>query len=394
LKNAWSTCVFVLVSGTACEFVIGIEETTSRRPPSEGDLGPDVALGEKHGCAISNAHLYCWGSNEFGQLGVGGTDPSGRPLAVSVDVSWRGVAAGAHHSCARDDRGKVWCWGLNDRGQLGTGDRESRAVPTLVPLPARASVVSTDFSHTCALLVDSTLHCWGKNDEGELGQNDELTGDELSVDALLPVAVPGEFRAVETGQGHTCAIELDGALYCWGRNTENELGDVEGLQIRLPTRVGSDKDWLAVEAGQDHTCGLRNDFSAHCWGFNTAIDDLEGAPLGIADATLVTTPTRLDTDAHFALLRTDTFHACAIARDRSLYCWGRNVEGQLGIGHRGLRQTPVRVGYGYRSVAVGRFSTCVIAEEGGVSCTGANDEGQLGVGNTEEHERLTPVAFD
>jgi alpha-tubulin suppressor-like RCC1 family protein len=216
---------------------------------------------------------------------------------------------------------------------------------------------------------------------------------ELSADSLVPVAVPGKFRAVETGQGHTCAIRLDGALFCWGRNSENELGDVEGMQIRLPIRVGSDDDWLAVEAGQDHTCGLREDFSAHCWGYNTASETLEGAPLGIQGATLVTKPTRLETDADFTLLRTDTFHACAIARDRSLHCWGRNVEGQLGVGHRELRETPVLVGYRYRDVAVGRFTTCVI-EDGAISCTGANDTGQLATGDTDEHERLTPVVFD
>jgi hypothetical protein len=354
-----------------------------------------VALGETHGCAVMNARLYCWGNNEFGQLGVGGMDASNVPLALSVDGSWRGVAAGAFHSCARDELGQVACWGSNDRGQLGTGDRESLDVPTFVELPARARSISTDFSHTCALLVDSTLYCWGKNDEGELGQNDELPGDDpTAYDALLPVAVPGKFRAVDAGQGHTCAIRLDGALLCWGRNTEHELGEVEGDQIRVPIQVGPDKDWLAVEAGQDHTCGVREDFSAYCWGFNTSfdMDPPEGAPLGIAGTAQVNTPTRLEGD--FTLLRSDTFHSCAIDRDARLSCWGRNIEGQLGVKDGDLYETAVFVGNGYLGVAVGRFTTCAIGEDGGIACTGQNGFGQLGVGDNEDHEQLTPVAFD
>jgi hypothetical protein len=139
---------------------------------------------------------------------------------------------------------------------------------------------------------------------------------------------------------------------------------------------------------------LRQDFSAHCWGYNTAIDTLEGAPLGIAGATLLTTPTRLETAGDFALLRSDTFHSCAIDRQAALWCWGRNVEGQLGVGDRELRETPVLVGHGYVGVAVGRFTTCAMGEDGSLSCTGGNDMGQLGTGDTEEHARLTGVAFD
>ena len=108
----------------------------------------------------------------------------------------------------------------------------------------------------------------------------------------------------------------------------------------------------------------------------------------------MSTPTRVETAGDFRLLRSDTFHTCAIDGQTGLYCWGRNSEGQLGVGDRELRETPVLVGHGYVGVAVGRFSTCAIGEDGSVACTGVNDVGQLGVGDTAEHERLTPVAFD
>jgi alpha-tubulin suppressor-like RCC1 family protein len=354
----------------------------------------DVALGDAHGCAVSAARLYCWGDNEFGQLGLGDTLERHAPTLLDVDGSFRQVTAGARHSCALDDLGRVACWGDNDRGQLGVGDRDPRSVPTFVTLTDRAALVTSDFTHTCAVLRDATLYCWGKNDEGELGQDDPFPGDQSTdADALEPVAVPGSYRAVETGQGHTCAIRLDGTLWCWGRNSEHELGESNEIQIRVPIQVGIDDDWLGVEAGQSHTSGLRQDLSAYSWGQNTGFAAGGGAPLGVAGATLLETPTLLDAPNQFTLLRSDTFHACALDRDAQLFCWGRNNEGQLGLGDDALREIPSLVGSGFLAVSVGRFGSCAVSSTGSLSCTGKNDSGELGTGDTAPHATFTPVVF-
>jgi alpha-tubulin suppressor-like RCC1 family protein len=363
----------------------------SEEPPSSS-LVSDVALGEAHGCAIASTRLYCWGNNESGELGLGDTTP--REAPTLVDGSWLGVTAGAHHTCALDDLGRVACWGANERGQLGTNDRDARSVPALVSLPQRATFVTSDFSHTCALLSDATLHCWGKNDEGELGQGDDFPGNQSTdADALSPVVVSGTFRSVDTGQGHTCGIRLDGALFCWGRNSEHELGESDVIQVRSPLQVGTDDDWLGVEAGQNHTCGLRQDLFGYCWGLNNGSDAGEGAPLGVAGADLLTVPTRLDAVGDLALLRSDTFHSAAVDRDGRLYSWGRNTEGQLGLGDNTLRDSPELVGTGYTGVAVGRFATCAVAAAGSLACAGKNDVGQLGTGDRAQRSTLTPVAL-
>src|SRR5262249_31991018 len=157
--------------------------------------------------------------------------------------------------------------------------------------------------------------------------DDPFPGNQSTdADALEPVVVPGTWRAVDAGQGHTCAIRLDGALFCWGRNSENELGDNDGIQIRSPVRVGTDADWLAVDAGQNHTCGLRGDRFAYCWGLNNSRSAGNGAPLGIAGADLLEAPTQLTAPGELSSLRTDTFHTCAVDRSSSAFCWGRNVE--------------------------------------------------------------------
>jgi alpha-tubulin suppressor-like RCC1 family protein len=292
-----------------------------------------------------------------------------------------------------DELGRVACFGQKDRGQLGVGDRNERAEPVFVDLPTRATLVTSDFTHTCALLSDATLHCWGKNDEGDLGQDDAYPGDgSTDADALTPVEVPGSWRAVETGQGHTCAIRLDGTLYCWGRNTEHEVNEsADQIQFRAPVQVGTDNDWLAIEAGQSHTCGLRQDFFAYCFGRNNGAETGDGAPLGIPNAVEVVSPTRLDTTGDFAFLRTDTFHTCAVNHDEALFCWGRGIEGQLGLGDNALYDVPAFVGSGYVAVDVGRFTTCAIAEDGNLLCTGKNDEAQLGTGDTDSRNVLTPI---
>lgn len=380
---------FVAVVSIGC---VERVEVLSPAPDGGGSASAvsDVALGEEHGCAIATSRLYCWGNNEFGQLGSG--DTASRSTPALVEGSWRAVTAGGHHTCALDELGQVACFGRNERGQLGAGDRTDRSEPVFVDLPSRATFVTSDFTHTCALLNDATLHCWGKNDEGDLGQDDAYPGDgSTAADALVPIAVPGSWQAVETGQGHTCAIALDGTLFCWGRNTEHELGESEQIQVRAPLQVGTDDDWLGVEAGQSHTCGLRQDFFAYCWGRNTAVENGEGAPLGIPGATVVTSPTRLETTGDFAFLRTDTFHTCAVNHDDELYCWGRGVEGQLGLGDELLYEVPTLVGSGYVGVAVGRFTTCAIATDGRLFCTGKNDAGQLGTGDAVDRSVLTEV---
>jgi alpha-tubulin suppressor-like RCC1 family protein len=385
--------VFVAVLAAGCVERVEVLRPAPRDDATTGAIA-DVALGDAHGCAVSGARLYCWGDNELGQLGLGDTLERHAPTLLEIAGSFRQVTAGARHSCALDDLGRVACWGDNDRGQLGVGDREPRSEPVLVTLPSRAVLVTSDFSHTCAVLGDATLYCWGKNDEGELGQDDPFPGSQSTdADALAPVAVPGSYRAVETGQGHTCAIRLDGTLWCWGRNTDHELGESDVIQIRAPVQVGIDDDWLAVEAGQSHTSGLREDLSAYSWGRNTGFENGDGAPLGVAGATVLEVPTRLDAPSPFTILRSDTFHACAVDRTSSLFCWGRNTEGQLGLGDDVLRDVPTLIESGMVAVAVGRFSTCAVSSAGGLACAGANLAGQLGTGDTVGRRVLTPVAL-
>jgi alpha-tubulin suppressor-like RCC1 family protein len=353
----------------------------------------DVCLGDQHSGAISNGTAYFWGANVLGQLGLGNNQNQTIPAVIPDDTAWRQLAAGAEHSCALDALGQVYCWGGNSRGQLGQGDRTSRVSPTLVVLPEPATQISAKFKHSCAILIDAELHCWGQNKEGQLGQSDQPpTGDETLADGLSPVRIgTANWRAVDTGDGHTCAIQLDGGLWCWGRNSEHELGSDARIQVREPIQVNTGGPWLGVAAGQNHTCGVMQDFTLWCWGQNTGSATNDGFPLGIPGATQLDSPTRVGSSMDWTLVRSNTFHTCALNRGAELWCWGRNTEGQLGTADLELRSDPTRVAGGLAVLSVGRFTTCVITEAGELRCAGNNTEGQLGTGDLERRSTLTSV---
>ena len=355
----------------------------------------DVICGDSHTGAISNGVAYFWGANDQGQLGTGDNQSQTIPVAIKGFQAWRQLAAGAVHSCALDDVGQVYCWGSNARGQLGQGDRVSRAVPTKVTLPEPATQISTKFGHSCALLINADLYCWGANSEGQLGQADQPpSGDDTLVDGLNPLQIgAASWRAVDTGDGHTCAINLDGSLWCWGRNSEHELGADSRIQVREPIQVTSNGLWLGVAAGQNHTCATMQDFTLWCWGQNTGADTNDGFPLGIAGATQVASPTQVGTSADWTLVRSNTFHSCALNRGLELWCWGRNIEGQLGASDFNARSEPAQITTGTSLLSVGRFTTCAISEDGVLGCTGTNNDGELGTGDYERRSSLTTVAL-
>jgi alpha-tubulin suppressor-like RCC1 family protein len=352
----------------------------------------DVSAGFEHTLAIRNGAMYAWGSNENGKLGI--DDPADQlvPVPVPSTLRFASVVAAFQHSCALDELGDVYCFGINERGQLGQGHRAAVAGLVRVPLPTPAATVSVQSGHACALLRDASVYCWGANAEGQLGQGDPGVGDDVTErDGLSPVRIgAAEWLAVATGDGHTCAVRLDGALFCWGRNSSHELGTDPRIQVRAPLRVGTDLDWLRPVPGQQYTCGIKRDASVWCWGQNVARQSDEGFPIGI-DQPLVDTPTRVPGAPAASGLSTMVFHTCAVGPNAGLSCWGRNVEGQLGIPEMPVVRTPAVVASNVARVSVSWFTTCVLTVAGGVECTGKNEHGELGIGTVERPLAFTPV---
>jgi alpha-tubulin suppressor-like RCC1 family protein len=160
---------------------LGDGTTTSRSRATLIDVLGDVeaiTLGGSHTCTITRTTVlgmtlfpvYCWGSNTAGQLGIGSTTSQSTPaLLRALSSQTIQVDAGEGHSCARISAGGVLCWGNNDFGQLGDGGTANRTTPTVIAgLTDVASIAAGDH-HTCAVMTDGSLRCWGCNTDGQLG---------------------------------------------------------------------------------------------------------------------------------------------------------------------------------------------------------------------------------
>lgn len=353
--------------------------------PSDG--AEDVSAGGAHACAVISGALACWGDGSEGALGIGPTGDRLEALRVGSERDWLSIAASDSSTCGLRVGQGLWCWGANEVGQLGLGDRSPRRGPTAVALPGVPTALSATRRTACAILDDGRLLCWGQNFEGQLGRADPYPGEDGLSPA--PVASASRFREVSAGQGHTCAIATDGGLWCWGRNTSGELGLGPGapIQVRTPTRVGSDTDWARVACGQGHTCGVREDGTLWCWG-----DDFAGQ-VGIALGTRFLEPTRVGSDVGWASVSTYVFQTCGVRTDGTLWCWGRNVEGQLGTGDTRDRGEPTRVDDrdDWARVSAGWFHTCAQRRDGSVWCTGENGDGRIGVGDGERRDVFSRV---
>ncbi len=245
------------------------------------------------------------------------------------------------------------------------------------------------FFHNCWIAEDSSLWCWGENDEGQLGQGDR-NNNYLSP---TQVETATDWLIIATGQGHTCGIRQPGTLWCWGRNTDGELGMGTGApaQLRVPTQTGVDNDWVHIAAGQQHTCGIRKPGTLWCWGRGSS------SQLGIAGKpSPVRTPTKIGNANNWADVAVNTLHTCGVQTDGTLWCWGRGVEGQLGLAIAQETEIPTQVGSDtdWATVSTGRFHSCATKDSGTIWCTGPNANGQLGTGDMDSREQFTEVVVD
>jgi alpha-tubulin suppressor-like RCC1 family protein len=415
-----STLVLAVAAGTAVgaaaglgAVACGVDATVLREGAGDdastsADAAPDVGAdattfdgigaadanivnsGQYFACALSSGSASCWGDNEDDNLGIGNDLQQTAPRAVDSTAQFALVALGDNHACAiRAPDASVVCWGDNTYGQIGNGGgMPSYASPQPVALPGPARWVTAGYEHACAVLDDGSLWCWGDNREGQLGLNDAYGSPNASKPVRVGNAV--DWITVSGGEGHTCAVRAPGTMWCWGRNTNYELGlgTTNPDQLRAPTQVGMLTDWTFVELGQDDACALRADGTL--WGWGDGTPGQLAAPPGKFPS-----PTQIGTDKTWTTVSTDTFSSCGIESGGALFCWGRNIEGQLGVGDTTDRTMPTATGNGslFGSVSVGRFFTCAESLSLQVLCTGADDHGQLGVGDTMRRNVFTAVSL-
>ena len=288
------------------------------------------------------------------------------------------LEAGGDHTLVLDADGVLWVWGFNFFGQLGLGDFVDRTGP--VPVGLVGWVAGGD-SHSAAIQADGGLWTWGRGQSGEIGNG------QLNFRLETPVSVDaGPWSSVFAHHYHNVALRSDGSLWTWGNNVQGEAGLGAGAPetILAPTRVGTRTDWETAAAGEFHTLALRSDGSLWAWGENSS------GQLGLGDVALRTAPVRVGTATDWSAIATGGGHSLARKSDGSLWAWGHNLSGQLGLGDDSDRQLPTRVGTGndWAAIAAGDVHTVALKSDGSLWTWGENVDGQLGLGfsgfNTEQ----------
>jgi len=304
-----------------------------------------LSAGVASTCALTiDGDAYCWGTNERGQLGDGTRTPRAKPVRVASAQTWTSIALGASHACAVSSDARVWCWGDGRVGQLGNGNDKSTERPVAVAGAkgiAFASVVAGGY-HSCALTRDGVAYCWGENGTGALG-------DGTTIDRAAPVAVRTDkrFVALAGGYAHTCGVTTAGAVLCWGQNQFGQLGNGalehavvkrDVIRARLtPTLIHSFDTFIAVAAGDAHTCALARDNTMWCWGNNT------NGQLGDESVTDRYSPVKVAGGRRFVSVAAAGKHTCGMTTTDELMCWGANRDGEVGDGTRQDRLRPVVV---------------------------------------------------
>jgi alpha-tubulin suppressor-like RCC1 family protein len=310
-----------------------------------------VASGEHHSLALlPNGGVLAWGLNQYGQLGNGtsGTGVVETPVAVAnigggrtgcITVLTRcatAVSAGASHSLALMDDGTIRAWGYNGQGTLGNGTTSTSATSTPVTVTGitTATAVAGGFNHSVALLADGSVDAWG--------YGPCAVGDSMANSHSTPAAVPGitTATAIAAGGCHSLALLADDTISSWGDNEFGQLGNtfVENKTYATPITVAGISTATAIAGGDSHNLALLNDGTVKAWGRNS------DGQLGVGAAGgSIPTPVAIPGLSHVVSIAAGSASSYALKSDGTLWAWGYGVHGELGDGGTTGSTSPVQV---------------------------------------------------
>jgi len=327
--------------------------------------------------------LYSWGANTNGQLGLNDTEPRSSPVQVGALITWYQISSGIRNSISIKTDGTLWGWGQNNRGQLGLNDTVYRSSPVQVGALTSWYQVASGELFSIATKTDGTLWSWGYNGPGCLGLNDTVyRSSPVQVGALTT------WSKIATGGRSVIAIKTDGTLWSWGYNYRGGLGLNDTYARSSPVQVGALTTWYQVASGGNSSpIAIKTDGTLWMWGFNNR------GQLGLNDVANRSSPVQVGALTTWyqgaAGSQGSTF---VIKTDGTLWSWGYNNFGQLGLNDTTSRSSPIQVGVltTWSQVAGGREHTLAIKTDGALWSWGRNaNGGQLGLNDTVN--RSSPV---
>jgi alpha-tubulin suppressor-like RCC1 family protein len=336
----------------------------------------------------TNSTLWTWGYNLYGQLGDGTITTRKTPKQIGTDSEWSIIVGGRQHTISFKTNTNVWIWGRNNYGQLGLGDTTNRKTPTQIQTGIETDwlIIAGGEYHTVGIVTNGTLWTWGNNEYGQLGLGDTISRVTPS---LIQIGSDSDWFMVAAGDSYNISLKIDKTLWTWGNNESGQLGLDDTINRWTPVQVGSDTDWFMITGGGDHTISLKTNGMLWTWGNNVY------GQLGLGDSINRWTPSQIQTDinADWSMIAAGDNHTIGIKANGTIWTWGRNDDGQLGLGDNMDRWTPVQVGtrVDWSIIAAGRNHNISLKTNCTLWTWGNNEDGQLGLGNLTNKRTPTLV---
>ena len=305
------------------DFSSPVQVGTLNSWPTEMDNGAYACNAVK-----SDNTLWVWGSDSYGQLGVNGLGAQSSP--IQIPGSWSVSSQGNYNSGAIKTDGTLWTWGYNNQGGLGLNNNTNYSSPKQVGSNNNWKAIHMDNARAVATKTDGTIWCWGNASDGVMGNNRQPSSPRFS----SPVQVGTDTNWGSTlggAWGTLNAFKTDGTFWAWGNNDYGQLGQNNRTERSSPTQLesGTGKQWTKISGGYtNYYIGLKDDHTLYTWGHGSMGNY---GNLGLNQAqTQRSRPTQIpgtnwkDCSAGFIM-------CSAIKTDGTLWSWGYNNAGQLGL---------------------------------------------------------------
>ncbi len=304
--------------------------------------------------------------------GDASNDASGDAPIDSSPLSGPELALGAGHSCAIMPDRTARCWGANGYAQLGDGTKQDRYNPVPVSGLVAVAQISAAETHTCARDLSGRVYCWGENHVGQIGNGQSCPPNDFYCCVLSPSQVGGVAISVAAGGLHSCAVQSNHRIMCWGYGQYGGLGNGTNTNTNLPVEVAGITTAVGVAAGWTHTCAQGQSGNAWCWGLDE-VGELGNGVVDTGDG--FNTPQDVIGLSGVVQLALGWFFSCALIKDGTVECWGMNQSGQLGDGTLGDRSTaaPVMGLSGVAEISAREDQACARRSSGEVWCWGLGD---------------------
>lgn len=333
-----------------------------------------ISAGYEHSAGIkSDGTLWTWGKNTAGQLGDGTTTNRLDLTQIGTDTNWTMVSASQTHTVALKSNGTMWSWGTAS-GQV-TNFSSTLLVPTQIGTDTDWAYINTSDGLTFAIKTNGELWTWGADNYGRIGRvaNGALPAKVITTGGQVWVEAGGSAT-------HSVGLKSDGTIWAWGNGADGRLGNSSFVSQVTPVQVGTATDWKSIKAGADHCIAVKTTGTLWVWGKNDV------GQLGTGSyASPIIYPVQIGGLTTWDKISAGYYHNLAIRINGTLWSWGSNTFGQLGIGNFTTNVNPIQVGTltNYTSIEAGYLHSSALttfAPTNKAWTWGSNGSGRLGDG--------------